>query len=151
MSLQIKNSGLLSVAAVALVSGLIVSGLVLAHGDVTPQPVETKGLTPLGDDWLEENPYQPEHNEYEVAVKIGASAYNQNCARCHGLEAISGGIAPDLREMENGIEGDEWFIYRVREGAVRDGRVYMPRMADYMDQEAVWAIRAWLETVSHDR
>ncbi|WP_409525512.1 cytochrome c-550 PedF [Nitrincola sp. MINF-07-Sa-05] len=145
MSLLIKNSGLMAATAVAA----LVSGLVLAHGDVTPQAVETKGLTPLGDDWLEENPYKPEHPEHEAAVKVGASAYNQNCARCHGLEAISGGIAPDLRELESGIEGDDWFIYRVREGAVRDGRVYMPRMADYMDQEAVWAIRTWLETVSH--
>lgn len=140
-----KKAGLFTVALFS--AGL--SGLVLAHGDVTPQAVETKGLTPLGTEWLEENPYRPGHPDYDAAVRIGASAYNQNCARCHGLEAISGGIAPDLREMEDGIEGDEWYLYRVREGSVRDGRVYMPRMADYMDQEAVWAIRAWLETVSH--
>lgn len=140
----------LSVLAVT-VTVLGVSSSVYSHGDVTPQAVETKGLTPLGNDvWLEENPYRIGHPEYDTAVRIGASAYNQNCARCHGLEAISGGIAPDLREMENGLEGDEWFIYRMREGAVRDGRVYMPRMAEHMDQEAVWAIRAWLETVSHD-
>ena len=31
------------------------------------------------------------------AIKIGGSAYGQNCARCHGLGAVSGGIAPDLR------------------------------------------------------
>jgi mono/diheme cytochrome c family protein len=30
----------------------------------------------------------------KLALKIGASAYNQNCARCHGLEAVTGGIAP---------------------------------------------------------
>ncbi|KGK41618.1 cytochrome C [Nitrincola sp. A-D6] len=144
-----KNvANLLGVLTVATAS-LGFSGMVSAHGDVVPQSVDTKGLTPLGNEtWLEENPYHKEHPEYEVAVRIGASAYNQNCARCHGLEAISGGIAPDLRELENGFVGDEWFIYRVREGAVRDGRVYMPRMADHMDQEAVWAIRAWLETVS---
>lgn len=141
---------ILSALTIATAS-LGVSNAVLAHGDVTPQAVETKGLTPLGNDtWLEENPYRPGHPEYAAAVQIGSSGYNQNCARCHGLEAISGGIAPDLREMENGLEGDEWYIYRMREGAVRDGRVYMPRMAEHMDQEAVWAIRAWLETVSHE-
>lgn len=146
-----KNiASLLGVLTIATASAGFTS-MVFAHGDVTPQPVETKGLAPLGNDnWLEENPYHKDHPEYEAALRIGASAYNQNCARCHGLEAISGGIAPDLRELENGFVGDEWYLYRVREGAVRDGRVYMPRMADYMDQEAVWAIRAWLETVSHE-
>jgi hypothetical protein len=28
------------------------SGLVLAHGDVTPQPVNTKGLPSLGEEWV---------------------------------------------------------------------------------------------------
>lgn len=74
------------------------------------------------------------------------SAYNQNCARCHGLEAISGGIAPDLRELEASIDGDEWFKERVINGAVRDGAVYMPRMADHLSQEALWAIRTYIES-----
>ncbi len=35
-----------------LAAGFIgVSGLALAHGDVTPQPVETKGLPDLGEEW----------------------------------------------------------------------------------------------------
>ncbi len=48
-------------------------------------------------------------------------AYNQNCARCHGLQVISGGIAPDLRYLEKGKEGDEWFKERVTHGAIVDG------------------------------
>ena len=28
------------------------------HGSVTPQAVDTKGLEPLGSEWLEENPYK---------------------------------------------------------------------------------------------
>ena len=104
------------------------AGFAMAHGDVTPQKVETKGLAPLGEEWLDEN------------------AYNQNCARCHGLEAISGGIAPDLRELEANIDGDDWYKERVINGAVRDGAVYMPRMADYLSQEALWAIRTYIES-----
>ncbi len=50
--------------------------------------------------------------------------------------------------LSRGIEGDEWYKYRVLNGAVRDGRVYMPKMAEYLSQEALWAIRAWLETVA---
>ena len=141
-----------------LVAGLLVGvinvGTVWAHGNVVPQAVETKGLTPIkdagvpldADGWAANNPYRksPEHDR---AVEIGSSAYNQNCAACHGLEAKSGGIAPDLRMLDEGDAGDEWFVERVRHGAVRDGRVYMPKMADYLSQEALWAVRTYLDSV----
>ena len=129
-----------------LLASLISAGSVWAHGNVVPQAVATQGLTPIkdagvqldADGWAAVNPYRtaPEHDK---AVEIGASAYTQNCAACHGLEAKSGGIAPDLRMLDVGEAGDEWFAERVRHGAVRDGRVYMPKMADYLSQEALWA------------
>ena len=93
---------------------------------------------------MDENPYRGNPK----AIEIGASGYNQNCAACHGLEAKSDGIAPDLRLLEEGASGDEWFKERVIHGAVRDGRVYMPKMADYLSQEALWAIRSYLESVA---
>lgn len=127
------------------------SGLALAHGDVTPQKVETKGLSALGEEWVDENPYRAPSADHDKAVEIGSSAYNQNCARCHGLEAISGGIAPDLRELEASYDGDEWYKERVINGAVRDGAVYMPRMADYLSQEALWAIRTYIESEAAKR
>jgi cytochrome c-550 PedF len=139
------NKKLLGAAGTGMLT-LMLSTQLLAHGDVTPQAVDTAGLEPLGEEWLDANPYGTDHSDHAKAVEIGASAYNQNCARCHGLEGISGGIAPDLRMLETGIDGDEWYQYRVVNGAVRDGRVYMPKMADYLSQEALWAIRAWLET-----
>lgn len=134
----------------ATVLGTTFSGQVMAHGDVTPQSVDTEGLEPLGEEWLETNPYRGDSEFNATAIKIGASAYNQNCARCHGLEGISGGIAPDLRELPADYDGDEWYVYRVRNGAVRDGAVYMPKMADYLSQEALWSIRTWLESVSEN-
>jgi cytochrome c-550 PedF len=141
-----KNK-LLGMAAIAAVTGVMLSGQAMAHGDVTPQGVDTASLTQVGEEWVEENPYRGHDNkDYAEAVRIGDSAYNQNCARCHGLEAISGGIAPDLRELATDIEGDEWYVYRVRNGAVRDGAVYMPKMADYLSQEALWAIRTYIES-----
>ncbi|WP_070340033.1 cytochrome c-550 PedF [Pseudomonas aeruginosa] len=130
--------------------GLSLSSLALAHGDVTPQAVDTKGLEPLGKEWRDTNPYRKPYAKHDLAVEIGASAYNQNCARCHGLEAKSGGIAPDLRLLETGAEGDEWFKERVINGAVRDGAVYMPKMADFISQEGLWAIRSYLESVHVD-
>lgn len=114
-----------------------------AHGDVTPQAVDTTGLKPVGKEWLAANPYR----KNETAIHIGASAFNQNCARCHGLGAISGGIAPDLRYLPEGNEGDEIFLNRIRHGSTRDGRVYMPPFEGIFSQEAMWAIRSWLETV----
>ena len=138
-----------------LLAGFISAGSVWAHGNVVPQAVATAGLTPIkdagvpvdADGWAAVNPYRttPEHDK---AVEIGSSAYNQNCAACHGLEAKSGGIAPDLRLLEAGVMGDEWFKERVINGAVRDGRVYMPKMADYLSQEALWAVRTYLESVA---
>ncbi|PLU86463.1 cytochrome c-550 PedF [Pseudomonas plecoglossicida] len=140
--------------AAGLLASAVLTGTAWAHGNVVPQAVETKGLTPIkdagvtldGDGWAAVNPYRssPEHDK---AVEIGASAYNQNCAACHGLEAKSGGIAPDLRMLDAGEAGDEWFVERVRHGAVRDGRGYMPKMADYLSQEALWAVRTYLDSV----
>ncbi|MBH9392340.1 cytochrome c-550 PedF [Pseudomonas aeruginosa] len=133
-----------------VLAGLSLSSLALAHGDVTPQAVDPKGLEPLGKEWRDTNPYRKPYAKHDLAVEIGASAYNQNCARCHGLEAKSGGIAPDLRLLETGAEGDEWFKERVINGAVRDGAVYMPKMADFISQEGLWAIRSYLESVHGD-
>ena len=130
--------------AVALMLG---AGHALAHGDVTPQAVDVSTLDPLGEEWLESNPYSGN----EEAIRIGASAYTQNCARCHGLDGISGGIAPDLRYLPPEEEGDEIFMMRIRDGATRGGRVYMPPFEGILPQEAMWSIRAWLETISEEQ
>ena len=128
----------------------LATGAVQAHGDVTPQAVDTAGLPELGAEWVETNPFR-ESGEYgELAIEIGASAYNQNCARCHGLQAISGGIAPDLRVLEEDYDGDAWYIERVTNGAVRDGRVYMPPFVGLINQEGLWAIRTYIDSRPED-
>jgi cytochrome c-550 PedF len=134
----------------------LASAAAWSHGDVTPQAVDTKDLPQLGADWRTENPFR----KHDGAIKIGTSAYNQNCARCHGLEAISGGIAPDLRKLDNECvtlrdekrkaacvkEIDEFFLTTVRRGRTRNGAVYMPPFEGILSQEAVWSIKAYLET-----
>ncbi len=141
-------NNLLKFKSLLLVATLLSqTSLVMAHGDVQPQPVDVTGLEPLGEEWVQRNPYSGN----ETAIEIGSSAYNQNCARCHGLGAVSGGIAPDLRYLEHTLDGDEWYVYRVTEGAIRNGITYMPVFAESnggpLSQEALWSIRAWLETV----
>lgn len=111
-----------------------------AH-DVTLQPLDTTGLENIGPDWRGENPYRGN----ATAAKIGASGYNQNCARCHGLQAISGGIAPDLRALEKDKSGDTWFLNRIRHGAKINGEYKMPAFEGLLSQEAMWAIRTYIE------
>lgn len=141
----------------AALAMILTSAAVFAHGDVTPQAVDTSTLPPLGDEMLDMNPYKGN----KEAVRIGSSAYNQNCARCHGLEAISGGISPDLRKLNDLCsfyadkeqratcekdEVDTYFRNTVLGGRVRNGNVYMPPFAGILQQEAIWAIKSYIET-----
>lgn len=143
-------------ALLLALSACLAAPIAWAHGDVTPQAVDTSALPKLGEQWRADNPFRGN----EAAIKIGTSAYNQNCARCHGLEAISGGVAPDLRKMDNECatmkdagrraacvkEIDEFYAATVRAGRSRNGAVYMPPFEGVMNQEAVWSIKAYLET-----
>ena len=127
--------------------------LASAHGDVAPQAVDTTGLPETGEDWLIENPYRAETAGEEVwarAVQIGASGYNQNCARCHGLEVVSGGLAPDLRCLEAEEYGDEWYMERFRHGYTQNGTTKMPAFGELLGQDAGWAIRTYIETRPDD-
>jgi cytochrome c-550 PedF len=128
-------------AALLVVLSAACANQLSAH-DITLQPVDTAGLDPLGPDWRNDNPYRGN----ELAVKIGASGYNQNCARCHGLEVISGGIAPDLRALEKNQESDKWFLNRIRHGAKINGDTKMPPFEGLLSQEAMWAIRTFIES-----
>jgi len=145
-----------SIAAATIVAAATFTSLyAYAHGNVVPQAVDTTGLAPLGDKWQEQNPYRGN----QLALKIGSSAYNQNCARCHGLEAVTGGIAPDLRQLDRDCvdvkndtkkkacykETDNYFLQSIRHGKVRNGAVYMPPFEGVFNQEAMWAIKTYLE------
>ena len=138
-----------SFSAVLTALALVAATNAFAHGDVTPQPIDITGLEPLKDNkvWVDTNPYSGN----EKAIEIGHHAFAQNCARCHGIDADSGGIAPDLRErLPLGQEGDDLFKERMVNGAIRNGITYMPKFDGVVAQEGLWAIRSWLESVSVD-
>lgn len=131
----------------------VAAGLALAHGDVAPQPVNTEALPDVGEEWLTENPYRAEtagEDVWAAAVEIGASGYNQNCARCHGLGAVSGGLAPDVRYLEAEEYGDEWYVERFRYGYTQNGTTKMPAFGELLGQKAAWAIRTYVETRPDD-
>jgi cytochrome c-550 PedF len=163
MKIAFRSRKLVALGALAL--GLSLASLqAMSHGDVIPHSVDTSTLPQLGAAWLDSNPFStgPAHDE---ALRIGASAYNQNCARCHGLEAISGGISPDLRKLDSDCldladaskrdacyaEIQEYFVSTVRRGRSRDGRVYMPPFEGILTQEAMWSIKTYLETRREQR
>ncbi|WP_299655699.1 cytochrome c-550 PedF [uncultured Tateyamaria sp.] len=130
-----------------------IASLAFAHGDVAPQAVDTTGLPAIEGDWLTENPYRADKVGEETwlrAIEIGASGYNQNCARCHGLEVVSGGLAPDLRFLEAEEYGDEWYVERFRTGYTQNGTTKMPAFGELLGQEAAWAIRTYIEARPDD-
>ncbi|MBA2778317.1 cytochrome c-550 PedF [Billgrantia kenyensis] len=134
---------LFGIAFLALSLGA--AGAALGHGDVTPQEVDTKGLPDLGEAPLMENPFRPgnEHAEYhDLAVEVGERGYGGNCAVCHGIQAMSGGLTPDLRQLEEW--DDEFYLERVVKGTERG----MPSFRENLDQTAIWAIKSYIESVT---
>lgn len=133
--------------AVVVSVGCALAGLAFAHGDVAPQPVNTDALPDVGEEWLTENPYRDAGPEiWQTAITIGESGYGQNCARCHGLAVVSGGLAPDLRYLEAEEFGDEWFVERFQHGYTQNGITKMPAYGELLGQKAAWAIRTYVET-----
>jgi cytochrome c-550 PedF len=118
----------------------------IAWAQDAPAPPNTTGLPSLGADWRATNPYRGDAK----AITYGKNLFAENCARCHGIGAISGGIAPDLRYLPAGAEGDAIFSNRVQNGSSKDGRVLMPKWGGVLGQEALWTIRSWLDTVREE-
>jgi len=125
----------------AAVAGLLLSSMAYAHGDVTPQPVDVSTLRPLGEKMLDTNPYRG----VKEAINVGEVGYAKNCARCHGLHAVSGGVSPELRTLDSDQETDKYFLDITLHGRTRNGKVYMPGFQSVMGQEAIWAIRTYIE------
>ena len=135
----------------AILALALAGSMALAHGDVAPQPVNTDALPDVDEEWLTENPYRDMGEEvWTAAIEIGDSGYNQNCARCHGLGVVSGGLAPDLRYLEAEEYGDEWYIERFREGYTQNGVTKMPAFGELLGQKAAWANRTYIETRPDD-
>jgi len=142
-----------------LLAGLVFVAMgadVLAHGDVTPHAVDTSSLKPIGAEWVEPNPYRGNAK----AAAVGAVGYLHNCAGCHGLNAESGGVAPDLLKygkecLEMGSkslqescmkEGDGYFKDITLHGKKNsEGRYTMPAYGEVFTQEAVWAVKAYID------
>jgi len=130
-------------ASLMLIGSMSLASLAYGHGDVTPQGLDTEGLPEISKDVLS-NPFREdaEHGEYyELAAELGKKGYAGNCANCHGIEAMSGGLTPDLRELTEW--DDEYYISRVVNGTGGG----MPSFKENLDRTAVWAIKTYVESV----
>lgn len=133
----------------------------LFASEVALAPTVDAGRLPaLGSSWLAANPYRARPVADE-ALAIGRDAYNQACARCHGLDASTNAApAPDLRNLNRScrrIEDDElkawclrdndaYFAKTVRHGKVIVGVTHMPPWEGVLPQELAWAIQVFIES-----
>jgi cytochrome c-550 PedF len=150
--MTMKRSGSLTLG----LSLVLIAVNALAHGDVTPHPVDTSTLPQLGAAWVDTNPFRGN----EKAIAVGAEGYKHNCAGCLGLEAQSGGMAPDLltpvkdclemasKEQQTGCikENDDFFKGITLRGKRNgEGRYVMPAYDGVFTQEAVWAVKSYID------
>lgn len=118
--------------------------------------VDTRGLPPLPPGPPDENPYR---GNPEVAA-IGRAVFNQTCARCHGVDAVSKQLhGPDLTRLDRAClriadpavkalciaDNDAYFLDSALNGKVRVGVTHMPAWKDVLSLPQLWAVRTFLE------
>ncbi|MEM1152969.1 MAG: PQQ-dependent dehydrogenase, methanol/ethanol family [Pseudomonadota bacterium] len=90
------------------------------------------------------NPPEPTADEDTIAQ--GFRLYQDTCMGCHGLNAISGLIIPDLRGS-GFLHSQEAWDTVVREGALAEQG--MPNLAEWISPEQSEAIRAYIIQEAH--
>jgi mono/diheme cytochrome c family protein len=142
----------------SLASAQGLDGMAKKDDLIVPQ-YDRKLLPPVGPVWQDSNPYRG-HAAAETVNTVGRSIFNQSCARCHGPDADGSLAAPDLRligrfcqrvpepELKRRClaDADHHFSASVRYGKVRVGITHMPPWDQTLPQEAIWALRSFVES-----
>jgi PQQ-dependent dehydrogenase (methanol/ethanol family) len=81
----------------------------------------------------------------EEQVAQGRAMYNLYCVVCHGGNAISGGLVPDLRYRITDLDA-AWQVIVMEGGLKANG---MPAWKDYMSAEEADAIKAYVVHEAH--
>lgn len=137
---------------------LSMSAISHAEGIVVHAPdVDASGLSALTEPDGDLNPYRDD----PLAIKVGHAAFNQSCARCHGIDAdASRSPAPDLRRIGRGCgrvrdaalklrcqsDADYYFRSTVEKGKTKLGVQHMPPWKGVLSTELIWAIRSFVES-----
>ena len=79
----------------------------------------------------------------------GRSLFNQYCAHCHSPDAVSPDPPRDLRRLKRryGEKTADVFYFTVTHGRAEKG---MPNWKGVLDDETLWTIFAFLETVQSE-
>ncbi|MEY4763810.1 MAG: hypothetical protein RI907_483 [Pseudomonadota bacterium] len=140
----------------ALVAGVWAHGRP-AHAEVPPAPiVDVSQLPAVPQGWAEPNPLRGQAE----AIRVGRDAFNQACARCHGMDANgSRAPAPDLRRLGGACakvsdealrarcqaDADFFFAKSVRLGKKKFDIEHMPAWEPVLSPQLAWAIRTFIE------
>jgi len=73
-------------------------------------------------------------------VEEGKRLFTDYCFACHGANAVSGGITPDLRRTSAQVHGQ---INDIVLGGAREG-LGMPRFDDSLDEDDVRMIQGYI-------
>ena len=122
--------------------------------------IETPPLPALENQAVETNPYRDKAD----IIAPGRAIFNQNCARCHGVDAVASGTgalpAPDLRRLGTYCrrltdekwrsrcrdDTDAYFLKSALKGKTIVGIEHMPAWEGVLSRESLWAIRTYLES-----
>jgi len=83
----------------------------------------------------------------DAQVYSGKIVYAQNCAGCHGIDAVSGGVLPDLRYTPMNADPAVWKSI-VYDGALQDKG--MVSFAPVISEEEAEALRAYVVRRAHE-
>ncbi|AGH45885.1 hypothetical protein C427_3777 [Paraglaciecola psychrophila 170] len=77
----------------------------------------------------------------EATLAMGNRAYDNNCLVCHGFQAYSSGLIPNLRYSAITNSQQAWNSVVVRGGLAEQG---MPNFGKIIDDDTAEAIRAYV-------
>lgn len=95
-------------------------------------------------DWSKPN--DPDYKPDPSSAGAGAAVYIQHCSLCHGFQAVSAGMAPDLRRSAIPLS-EEAFAAVVRDGALQPNN--MPKF-DNLSAKNLADLRQYIRAEAHN-
>ncbi len=99
----------------------------------------TAKLPELQDRFADRKPEPPKLTGTPAQIDQGRELFNGSCSQCHGINAISGGVVPDLRTLSK--ENHERFLGIIYGGRIPDG---MPSFQGHLDMQQAEAVHQYL-------
>ena len=122
------------------------SGWTVNHSRIVAFALDGRAVLPSVNDqgFL---PVKPPDRFNEEAAQLGYQSYQKFCAGCHGDNAVSGGVLPDVR-WSGAIRAEDGFFNVVGRGAL--GAYGMSGFSAVLDAPQIDDIRQYLIRRAHD-